>query len=205
MSCVYDCAVCQTRPCVKGGVYPPACPTAQETTVIEHALDSARKDAITVRVMAAAANTPRHPHGAMRTRVEETMALCREMEWTKIGVAFCLMLAKEAKVLCTQLSEAGFTVVPVCCKVGAIGLPDVGVGEPCDGKKGACNPMTQAALMNEQHTDVNVVLGLCVGHDLLFNKYSESPVTTLAVKDRALRHNPVAALRPAEEYCDSCK
>jgi uncharacterized metal-binding protein len=170
--------------------------------VIERTLATARQDGLTPRVMAAAANTPRHPDGAMRTRVEETLLFCREMGWTKIGVAFCLMLAKEANVLCRQLSEAGFTVAPVCCKVGAIGLPDVGVDAPCDEKKGACNPMTQAALLNEQHTDVNIVLGLCIGHDLLFNKYAESPVTTLAVKDRALRHNPIVALRPvAEEHC----
>ena len=199
MSFEYECALCETRACIKGGVYPPGCPTAQEQTLIARTLTLARQDGLTPAVMAAAAKTPRHADGAMRTRVEETIVFCQEMGWTKVGVAFCLMLAREAKVLCTQLSAAGLHVVPVCCKVGAIGLPDVGVGEACDGKKGACNPMSQAAIMNENHTDVNVVLGLCVGHDLLFNKYSESPVTTLAMKDRALHHNPVAALRPVSE------
>ncbi|HKI51005.1 MAG TPA: DUF1847 domain-containing protein, partial [Geothermobacteraceae bacterium] len=35
---------------------------------------------------------------------------------------------------------------------------------------------------------------LCVGHDMLFNKYSRAPVTTLVVKDRVTGHNPVAVL-----------
>lgn len=43
-------------------------------------------------------------------------------------------------------------------------------------------------------TDLNIAIGLCVGHDALFSKYSDAPVTTLIAKDRVLGHNPVAAL-----------
>lgn len=201
MSQTYHCATCQTRACVTGKAYPAECPTVQHPTLIEQAVTTAREDTLAQKALAAAAVTPRRPDGTMRTRVEETIVFCREMGWTKLGVAFCMMLAKEARVLCDELTAAGFDVVPVCCKVGAIGLADCGVGDPCDQRKGACNPMTQAALMNENHTDVNIMLGLCVGHDLVFHQYSESPVTTLAVKDRALRHNPVSALHPAETTC----
>ena len=31
-----------------------------------------------------------------------------------------------------------------------------------------CNPILQAEKLNEQQTDVNIVMGLCVGHDSLF-------------------------------------
>lgn len=41
----------------------------------------------------------------------------------------------------------------------------------------------------------NIAVGLCVGHDMLFNKYSQAPVTTLVVKDRVNSHNPLKALR----------
>ncbi|MDD4572348.1 MAG: DUF1847 domain-containing protein, partial [Clostridia bacterium] len=47
---------------------------------------------------------------------------------------------------------------------------------------------------------LNVVIGLCVGHDTLFYKYAESPVTTLITKDRALAHNPAGALYCYESY-----
>ena len=58
----------------------------------------------------------------------------------------------------------------------------------------------QAKLLNEAKTDLNVVVGLCVGHDSLFYKYSEAITTTAVTKDRVLGHNPVAALYNAESY-----
>ena len=63
-----------------------------------------------------------------------------------------------------------------------------------------CNPILQAKLLNEAGTDLNVVMGLCVGHDSLFYKYSDALVTTLVTKDRVLGHNPVAALYQANAY-----
>lgn len=41
--------------------------------------------------------------------------------------------------------------------------------------------------MNEQETEFNILLGLCVGHDTLMLKYMEKPATVLAVKDRVTR------------------
>ena len=49
-------------------------------------------------------------------------------------------------------------------------------------------------------TDINIVMGLCVGHDSLFYKYAEAPSTTLVVKDRVLGNNPVAALYTLDSY-----
>jgi uncharacterized metal-binding protein len=71
-------------------------------------------------------------------------------------------------------------------------------------KKGSyeaiCNPILQAKLLNEQKTDLNVIVGLCVGHDSLFIKYSDALVTTLITKDRVLGHNPAAALYTSNFY-----
>jgi len=47
---------------------------------------------------------------------------------------------------------------------------------------------------------LNVLIGLCVGHDSLFFKYSRAPVTVLVAKDRVLGHNPVAALYTSNSY-----
>ena len=60
--------------------------------------------------------------------------------------------------------------------------------------------MLQAQLLNAQKTDLNVVVGLCVGHDSLFMKHSDAPVTTLITKDRVLGHNPAAALYTSNFY-----
>ena len=63
-----------------------------------------------------------------------------------------------------------------------------------------CNPIGQALFLNEQQTDFNLMIGLCVGHDTLFMKYAKAPMTVLAVKDRVTGHNPLAAIYLAQGY-----
>ena len=63
-----------------------------------------------------------------------------------------------------------------------------------------CNPVAQALLLNREGTQLNIVLGLCVGHDSLFYRHAEAMTTTLVTKDRVLAHNPAGALYCAEGY-----
>ncbi|MEZ4527485.1 MAG: DUF1847 domain-containing protein [Desulfobacterales bacterium] len=44
----------------------------------------------------------------------------------------------------------------------------------------------QAMVLNQESTELNVMLGLCVGHDSLFLKYAKALCTVLVVKDRVL-------------------
>ena len=55
----------------------------------------------------------------------------------------------------------------------------------------------QALLLNEAKTDLNILMGICVGHDALFCKYSDAPVTTFATKDFLAGNNPCAVLYTA--------
>ena len=190
-----NCAECASRACVRGGVFPEGCPSVVMPEVVCSGVDKTASDAFACKMMASAYVIKKKEDGSLRNRMEETIALCREMGFLKIGIAFCVALAKEARVLSKELSEAGLEVVPVCCKVGRVGLGDLGVETACHQKGSSCNPVTQAEIMNAHATDLNIMLGLCVGHDILFAKYSNSPLTTLVVKDRALRHNPVAAMQ----------
>ncbi len=138
------------------------------------------------------------------TRVKETMILCRKMGYRRIGLAFCGGLRKEAKILTEIIERNGFEVVSVMCKAGGkdkceAGIPDEHKNHP--GKfEPMCNPIFQAKLLNSSKTEFNILLGLCVGHDSMFYKYSDALVTTLVVKDRVLAHNPAAALYQAEGY-----
>ena len=92
-------------------------------------------------------------------------------------------------------------VVAVGCKAGAVLKTEVGIDERCAAiGTNMCNPILQAKLLNEAGTELNIVVGLCVGHDSLFYKYSDAIVTTLVTKDRVTGHNPVAALYTAESY-----
>ena len=56
----------------------------------------------------------------------------------------------------------------------------------------------QALLLNEAKTDLNILMGICVGHDALFCKYSDAPVTTLVAKDFLAGNNPRAVLYTAQ-------
>ena len=60
--------------------------------------------------------------------------------------------------------------------------------------------MCQAELLNEHGCELNVVLGLCIGHDSLFFRHAKGLTTVLVAKDRVLGHNPVAALQLADTY-----
>lgn len=132
------------------------------------------------------------------TRVEDTIALAKRMGYRKIGIGTCIGLLEETARLVEILSAQGFTPLSVCCKAGSIDKLELGLSEQEKVRPGtfepACNPIAQARLLNQAGTDLNIIVGLCVGHDMLFAKYSEAPVTTLVVKDRVTGHNPVAVL-----------
>ena len=63
-----------------------------------------------------------------------------------------------------------------------------------------CSPIIQATILNEEETDFNILVGLCVGHDSLFFKYSKAFTTVLVAKDRVLAHNPAGALYTTGSY-----
>jgi len=54
--------------------------------------------------------------------------------------------------------------------------------------------VAQALLLNEAKTDMNIIVGLCVGHDITFTQLSKAPVTTLVAKDRSSPHDPTSIL-----------
>jgi uncharacterized metal-binding protein len=198
MSIVYHCAECRARACTKGGDFPAACPSVDAAPQVTAATAQAGADPWACQVMTVASTVARRDDGTLRTRVEETIAFCRQMGFATLGVAFCVALAKEARRLCDELDAAGFTVVPVCCKVGGTTLEHYGIETGGSRAATACHPVAQAELCNARATDLNLLVGLCVGHDVLFTRHATSPVTTLVVKDRALQHNPVEALRGQE-------
>lgn len=138
------------------------------------------------------------------TRVEETIEFARRLGVERLGLAFCVGLRKEAAVLMRVLESNGFEVVSVACKTGAIPKEEIGLRDEDKVRPGnpepMCNPIAQARLMNAARTGLNIILGLCVGHDSLFIKHSEALVTCLVAKDRVLAHNPIGAIYCAEGY-----
>lgn len=132
------------------------------------------------------------------TRVEDTIAFARLMGWKRIGIATCIGLLEESRRLEEILRAQGLEPVSVCCKVGSVDKESLGVPDREKVRPGtfepACNPIAQARILNELGTQLNLVVGLCVGHDILFARHSGAPVSTLVVKDRVTGHNPAAVL-----------
>jgi uncharacterized metal-binding protein len=202
---VLNCGDCATVNCsAKTFTYPAFCLTeAEERQEIEEVNRIYREDPLVSKISCSAAEIEGIYYGRL-TRVEEVAAFARRIDAKKIGIATCVGLINEAKSFIKFLDAQGIESYTVACKVGAVDKTELGVPEENKINKGkhesACNPILQARILARQKTDLNVIIGLCVGHDSMFIKYSEAPVTYLVVKDRVLAHNPVGALYASHSY-----
>lgn len=152
------------------------------------------------RVMVASAEVEYEGYCRL-TRVEEIMTFARKMGYRRIGIANCIGLQNEARIFARILRDNGFDVFSVICKVGGKAKSSMGIPKECESIGAAmCNPVLQARLLNQAGTQLNVVIGLCVGHDSLFYKYSDAYVTTLVTKDRVTGHNPAAVFYTSNSY-----
>jgi len=199
------CATCKVEACREepgSKAYPSFCPTSQETQVLTEAR-AAYDAAETLELARAAARTEAAGY-CKEPRVEEIMNFARRLGVSRLGIATCAGLLQEAKLLQEILEANGFEVFSVCCKVGSIPKEEIGLADHEKIRPGRfeplCNPVGQAKLLNEVGTGLNVALGLCVGHDSLFFRNSQAPVTVLVAKDRVTGHNPIAALYTSHSY-----
>ena len=137
---------------------------------------------------------------ANSTRVQDTIKFANLIGAQHIGIASCTIMLRETRTLAKLLEQAGFRVETVGCKLESNRRADLNLEPPAKGGEGsaACNPIMQALLLNEAKTDLNILMGICVGHDALFCKYSDAPVTTLVAKDFLAGNNPCAVLYTAQ-------
>ncbi|MFX1323319.1 MAG: DUF1847 domain-containing protein [Promethearchaeota archaeon] len=135
-------------------------------------------------------------------RLKDTIEYAKGMGFKKLGIASCVGLQNEAERTAEILINYGFEVYSACCKTGSISKTKVGVPKEFTmiSKTGypigfvTCNPVSQALLLNKAKTELNLIIGLCVGHDVTFTYLSDAPVTTFIAKDRSNPHNPAAVL-----------
>lgn len=202
MSCI-DCGVTNCNK--EQGTYPDFCLTTHMNEDVLKEAMACYEEEENRKSMIAAAEVEYEFYGQF-TRVEEIMEYAKKMGAKKLGIATCVGLIKESRILADIFRRHGFEVYGVACKAGVQKKVSVGIPEKCTGiGENMCNPILQAKLLNEAKTDLNVVMGLCVGHDSLFYKYSDALVTTAVTKDRVLGHNPAAALYTADFYYSKLK
>lgn len=195
-----SCVDCHVHNCTgKGMKYPDFCPTTNKKAVYELAM-SELQEPENARIAIASAEIEYEGYGKW-TRVEEVIRFARKIGAHKIGIATCIGLAKESQILTKILRLNGFEVVGAVCKMGATPKASIGIPKECENAGvNMCNPILQAEILNDAGTELNLIMGLCVGHDSLFMKYSKALCTCVVTKDRVLGHNPVAALYQADGY-----
>ena len=184
-----NCSGCKTYPCYQGE----DCVRGQDFSQY----DGPVRKALSVeenRKMLEVSSRIEGEHYMEWTRLEEIIGFAEQMGYKTIGLAHCVGLTNEAKLL-RDILQSKFTVHTICCKFSGIDKKDYKLSQIRDERYEAiCNPIGQALILNDLKTDLNLIVGLCIGHDILFSKYSKAPVTTCLVKDRVTGRHPAVAL-----------
>jgi uncharacterized metal-binding protein/predicted Fe-Mo cluster-binding NifX family protein len=184
-----DCLACTDRKCLRGERCDIAFPE-----VLASALDHE-----TDRILDASFDIASE-HERTLCRLSELIYFCLEMQYRRIGVAYCLDLQEPAETL-VRVLRRHFTVYPICCKVGGVPFPEqdllpqsARINRRTPPQNVICNPLGQAEVLNRLRTDINVLVGICMGADCIISRTSLAPVTTLFVKDKSLANNPIGAV-----------
>ncbi|MGC4119457.1 MAG: DUF1847 domain-containing protein [Myxococcales bacterium] len=195
------CSVLRCASKTKEGPAPSFCPTEKYASLTKDVLDKYRQpenQAVIegwLRLMGRVRDPSKPKETFTWTRVHEVMEYARIRGMKKLGIATCGSLLHESKLLADILEHHGFEVASVACLCGevnpqALGLPgDI-----------FCNPILQAEVLNQEKTALNIVMGLCVGHDILFLRHSRAETTPLVVRDISLGNNPAAALYQSQGF-----
>ena len=123
-------------------------------------------------------------------RIELIRDLALGTNCKTIGLANCVMFGRETKAIERFLSK-DFIVHSVNCKYGRLQEGELIKGGSA---RVICNPAGQADFLNAQGSDLNISIGLCVGHDMIFSQHSQAPVTTLFTKDFTNDNDPAEAV-----------
>ena len=195
-----SCSSCGVLNCYRQTEkYPDLCPTINtDAAVLKSAKNTYLGRALDARMACAYAEVEGTYRGKL-TRVEEIIAFANRIGAKKIGIATCIGLIEETRIFVKILKANDLESYAVLCKVGSVDKTEIGVPEEMKlqkegGHEAICNPVLQAKLLNRWESDLNVMVGLCVGHDSLFIRHADAPVTTLITKDCVTGHNPAAAL-----------
>lgn len=202
-----NCAECQAQHCQvrKRDELPEDCPmldlAAMEQDAAEYrSSENAAFYADSLKSMA-------QSFGKM-PRIIEAVNFCKLRGYRRIGVAYCSGMLRFGRAVSEVFVKNGFEVCAAGCKLGGFSPEElvscpVFPERPKDDKKkerAICNPIGQARLLNQKNTEFNVVVGLCVGHDSLFFKYSKAPCTVVVLKDRLFPEQCAPSIQAAQDW-----
>ncbi len=186
-----DCTKCESKGCRSGA----PCTSGGAEYLNVYRTDENRS------VVKAASSLVDGGRAGTLTRLEEIAEYCRLRGYKKIGVAYCYALEKQAASIKDFLIKEGLSPVMVSCTVDGISESDI---DPDKTETAvSCNPLGQAEAINQSGAQFAVLVGLCLGHDVLLQKALHMDFTVFAVKDRVTGHNPLLGLPGAQAIEDA--
>lgn len=163
-----QCALCRNKECLTG----------KNCSVIKSGIEYSGENLKSIQISAWFESGDKK-----RTKLEEIAIYAKRVGYRKIGIAFCIEYEREARLAYDILSRY-FEVFSVCCKVCSFEKGSLGIKKSDEPEyEAACNPVGQALLLNDDLTELNIMLGLKTGYDILFVKYSAAPSITLPVHE----------------------
>lgn len=126
------------------------------------------------------------------SRLQEIIEYMRARGYRKIGCAYCYGMEKDAVRLREILVQEGFAPHMVSCTIDQVLEKQLDPGKTKNTV--SCNPLGQAQQLNRLNVEFTLLMGLCLGHDILLQKNLAMDFTTFVVKDRVYQHQPLQAL-----------
>ena len=154
--------------------------------------EAIRKYAAEPEIVQAAAELVDFGRAGTLSRLQEIVEFSKKMNYRRIGLAYCYGIEKQVQQIAGIIRSNGLNVRSVSCTVG--GIPQNEVNPESSFCTVSCNPIGQAMQMNSEKVDLVLMVGLCLGHDILFQREVKADCTTLVVKDRVHNHAPLKAL-----------
>ncbi len=182
-----NCVLCSNKNCRSLKECKAFKADAEEVLAIYHKAENQE-------IVQAAATLVDNGRAGTLSRLNEILEFIRIKRYKKVGVAYCYGMEKDAGLFISVLSASiGIKVFGISCTAGSMGQEEV--NETSCIHNVSCNPVAQALQLKFEGAEFVITMGLCLGHDILFNKYIDTDTTTFIVKDRVNNHNPILELK----------
>jgi len=187
-----NCTTCEDKVCRKQQI------SCNRENFVKNDIIDQYKDTSHSEIVKAAAELVDSGRAGTLSRMQEIIEFAKRMNYQKLGIAYCYGMEQQAKEIETILTDEWFEVSAVSCSVG--GLKQSEVNTTSCIHKVSCNPLGQAEQLNAEKVDLTLVVGICLGHDILLNRNLGMDFTTLVVKDRKYNHAPLLGIVKKEIF-----
>jgi uncharacterized metal-binding protein len=181
-----DCVNCSSKVCRSGEF-------CLNTSFSTEKLVEEYHDPLSQQILQAAAVLVDNGRAGTLSRFQELAGFIKSMNYANPGLAYCYGMENTARLVKDYFKREGIKIKTVSCTVG--GLKQDEVNQSSCIHKVSCNPLGQAKQLNDEGIDFVMIMGICLGHDILLQKNLAADFTTLVVKDRVFNHNPLEALK----------